>query len=47
MVSSELPEVIGLSDRVMVMREGRISAELAITDATEERIMANATRAVA
>jgi ribose transport system ATP-binding protein len=47
MVSSELPEVIGLSDRVMVMREGRISAELAMADATEERIMAHATRAVA
>jgi ABC-type sugar transport system ATPase subunit len=47
MVSSELPEILGLSDRVMVMREGRISTELAIADATEERIMAHATRAVA
>jgi ribose transport system ATP-binding protein len=40
MVSSELPEILGMSDRVLVMREGRIAGELARTDATEQNIMA-------
>ena len=39
MISSELPEVLGMSDRVMVMREGRIVKELAREDASEERVM--------
>jgi len=39
MVSSELPEVLGMSDRVLVMHEGAIVAELAAGEATEERIM--------
>ena len=39
-VSSELPEVIGLSDRVIVMHEGRVSGELDRARATEERILA-------
>ncbi len=47
MVSSELPEVLGISDRIVVMREGRITATLDRADATEERIMANATRSAA
>ena len=47
MVSSELPEVIGMSDRVLVMREGRITATIDASEATEERIMAHATRAIA
>jgi ribose transport system ATP-binding protein len=47
MVSSELPEVIGMSDRIVVMREGRISAELTADGVTEERIMAHATRSAA
>ena len=47
MVSSELPEVIGVSDRILVMREGRVTIELPATEATEERIMAHATRAAA
>lgn len=47
MVSSELPEVIGMSDRIVVMREGHITAEIAATEATEERIMALATRPAA
>lgn len=38
-VSSELPEILALSDRVLVMREGRVTAELARGEATEERIM--------
>ena len=44
MVSSELPEVLAISDRVLVMREGAISAELSRDEATEERIMHFATR---
>jgi ribose transport system ATP-binding protein len=44
MVSSELPEILAMSDRVLVVREGRISAELDRTSATEERIMHHAAR---
>ena len=44
MVSSELPEILGMSDRILVMREGRVSAELSRSEATEERIMNHATR---
>jgi ribose transport system ATP-binding protein len=47
MVSSELPEVIGISDRIMVMREGRIAVTLDAAEATEERIMSYATRVAA
>ncbi|WP_372395555.1 sugar ABC transporter ATP-binding protein [Azospirillum sp. HJ39] len=39
MISSELPEVIGISDRVMVMCEGRISGELAAATATETAVI--------
>ncbi|MBX6389286.1 MAG: sugar ABC transporter ATP-binding protein [Frankia sp.] len=39
MVSSELPEVLGLADRVLVMREGRLVAELGRAEATEESVM--------
>jgi ABC-type sugar transport system ATPase subunit len=42
MVSSDLPEVLGMSDRVLVMSEGRITAEFARGDATQEAIMAAA-----
>ncbi len=47
MVSSELPEVIGISDRIVVMREGRIAVTLDAAEATEERIMSYATRVAA
>ena len=47
MVSSELPEVIGISDRVLVMREGRVAVTLDAGEATEERVMAHATRVAA
>lgn len=39
MVSSELPEVIGMSDRVIVMREGRIVGELSRNELNEESIL--------
>jgi ribose transport system ATP-binding protein len=39
MISSELPEVLGMSDRVLVMREGRIVKELDRSEATEETVM--------
>ncbi len=38
MISSELPEVLGMSDRVLVMREGRLVAEFARADATPEAV---------
>jgi ABC-type sugar transport system ATPase subunit len=43
MVSSELPEILGMSHRILVMRGGRIVADLPRQDATEESIMAAAT----
>ena len=45
MVSSELLEIIGLSDRVLVMREGRLEGELIGKEITQENIMAYATGA--
>lgn len=42
MISSELPEVLGMSDRVLVMREGRLVGEVPRAEATEERVMAYA-----
>jgi D-xylose transport system ATP-binding protein len=44
MVSSELPEVMGMSDRILVMSEGRKVAELERGQATKERIMEYATQ---
>jgi rhamnose transport system ATP-binding protein len=38
MISSELPEVLGMSDRVLVMREGRLAAEFSRTEATPEAV---------
>ena len=43
MVSSELPEVIGMSDRVMVVHEGNIKGDLTENEITEENIMTLAT----
>jgi ABC-type sugar transport system ATPase subunit len=39
LVSSELPEVLGMSDRVLVMREGRIMGEFRRGEATQEAVM--------
>lgn len=43
MVSSELPEILGMSDRILVIHEGRIAGELAGSEATQEKIMSLAT----
>jgi len=44
MISSELPEILGMSDRIIVMCEGRITGELSPAEATQERIMQLATQ---
>lgn len=38
MISSELPEVLGMADRILVVREGRIAGELARAEATQEKV---------
>ncbi|RME60306.1 MAG: sugar ABC transporter ATP-binding protein [Caldilineae bacterium] len=43
MISSELPEVLGVSDRVLVMREGKIVAEFNREEATQDKVMLYAT----
>jgi rhamnose transport system ATP-binding protein len=43
MISSELPEVLGMADRILVVREGRITAELSRAEATAENVMYAAT----
>ena len=43
LASSELPEVLGLSDRVIVLREGQVAAEISRENATAELVMAAAT----
>ena len=39
MISSELPEVLGMSDRILVMRQGRIVAELDAQGASQEQVL--------
>jgi rhamnose transport system ATP-binding protein len=46
MISSELPEVLGMADRVLVMREGHIVRELSRSEANSENVIAAATGAV-
>jgi len=43
MISSELPEILGMCDRVLVMNEGKITANIPIEEATQENIMKAAT----
>lgn len=43
LISSELPEVLGLSDRILVMRKGRVVGELPRDQATEQNLVARAT----
>jgi inositol transport system ATP-binding protein len=46
MISSELPEVLGMSDRIVVMQEGIIQGILDRSEATQENIMELATKGV-
>ena len=39
MISSELPEVLGMSERVLVMRSGEIAGEFSANEATQERVL--------
>jgi len=43
MISSELPEILGMSDRILVMHEGKLAAVMDKTQATQEKIMHAAT----
>jgi rhamnose transport system ATP-binding protein len=43
LISSDLPEVIAMSDRILVLHEGRVTAEIVRADASEERVMTAAT----
>ncbi|MER1926625.1 MAG: hypothetical protein ABS908_12235, partial [Enterococcus casseliflavus] len=40
MISSEMPEVLGMADRIYVMKEGKITGEMSVEEATQERILA-------
>ena len=42
MISSELPELLGMSDRILVMHRGTIQAEFDAADATQERVLSAA-----
>jgi rhamnose transport system ATP-binding protein len=44
MISSELPEVLGMADRVVVVCEGRLTADIPRDEATPENVMRAATR---
>ena len=46
MISSELEEVLGMSDRIMIMHAGRSASVLDAAEATQEKIMALATGTV-
>ncbi len=46
MISSELPEVLGMSDRILVMHEGRLTGQFTREEATRERVMLAATGTV-
>jgi len=40
LISSEMPEILGMSDRIAVMRQGRICATLARDEASQEKLLA-------
>jgi ABC-type sugar transport system ATPase subunit len=42
MISSELPEIVGVSDRVLVMRQGRVAGELSGDEISQDAIMQKA-----
>jgi ABC-type sugar transport system ATPase subunit len=42
LISSELPEIVGLADRILVMRAGRVVAELSGDEASQESVLAHA-----
>lgn len=44
MISSEMPELLRMSDRIIVMCEGRVTGELDISEATQEKVMTYATK---
>jgi rhamnose transport system ATP-binding protein len=46
MISSELPEVLGMSDRIIVMHEGHMTAQFSRAEATQEKIISAATQAL-
>ena len=46
MISSELPEVLGMSDRILVMHEGQMTAQFTRDEATQEKIITAATETV-
>jgi ribose transport system ATP-binding protein len=39
MISSDMPEILAVSDRILVMHQGRIAGELSAAEATQERIL--------
>ena len=39
LISSEMPEILGMSDRIVVMCEGRVTGELSREEATQEKIL--------
>lgn len=39
MISSEMPEILGLSDRILVLSQGRVTGEFDIKDASQEAIL--------
>ena len=47
MISSELPEVLGMSDRIIVMHEGHMTGQFTRADATQEKIITAATQTIA
>ena len=46
MISSELPEVLGMSDRILVMREGQVTGLLTREEATQEKVLHLATQTI-